>query len=263
MIDLHCDTIMQLIDHPHDGDLFSNKWKIDIQRLIKGHSRLQDFALFVDLKEQEDSYARYESMRTLFDSQMQKYSDHISHVRSYEEIKACYDNHKLAALLSIEEGGVLGGDLSKLEKAYKDGVRLITLTWNYPNELGEPNTGNPYKKLTKTGIEFVERMQELGMIVDCSHLNDGGTEQLGDILDVPFIASHSNAREVTAHRRNLPDHLIRLIGEKGGVIGLNFAQSFLGTSSISRIEDIVKHGLYIINNCGEVVIALGSDFDGN
>lgn len=136
------------------------------------------------------------------------------------------------------------------------------MTWNYPNELGEPNTGDPYKKLTKIGIEFVERMQELGMIVDCSHLNDGGTEQLGNILDVPFIASHSNAREVTAHRRNLPDHLIRLIGEKGGVIGLNFAQSFLGTSSISRIEDIVKHGLYIINKGGEDVIALGTDFDG-
>ena len=56
MIDLHCDTIMQLIDHPHDGDLFSNNWKIDIERLIKGHSRLQDFALFVDLEEQDDSY---------------------------------------------------------------------------------------------------------------------------------------------------------------------------------------------------------------
>ena len=262
MIDLHCDTIMQLIDHPHDGDLFSNKWKIDIQRLIKGHSRVQDFALFVDLQEQDDSYGRYESMRALFECQIQQYSDYISHVRSYEEIKACYDSHKLAALLSIEEGGVLGGDLSKLDKAYKDGVRLITLTWNYPNELGEPNTGDSYKKLTKTGIEFVERMQELGMIVDCSHLNDGGTEQLGDILDVPFIASHSNAREVTAHRRNLPDHLIRLIGEKGGVIGLNFAQSFLGTSSISRIDDIVKHGLYIINKGGEDVIALGTDFDG-
>ena len=71
MIDLHCDTIMQLIDHPHDGDLFSNNWKIDIERLIKGHSRLQDFALFVDLEEQDDSYGRYESMRQLFDSQIQ------------------------------------------------------------------------------------------------------------------------------------------------------------------------------------------------
>ena len=62
MIDLHCDTIMQLIDHPHDGDLFSNHWKIDIERLIKGHSRLQDFALFVDLEEQDDSYGRYKNI---------------------------------------------------------------------------------------------------------------------------------------------------------------------------------------------------------
>ena len=105
-------------------------------------------------------------------------------------------------------------------------------------------------------------MQDLGIIVDCSHLNDAGTEQLGDILDLPFIASHSNAREVTAHTRNLPDHLIKLIANKGGVIGLNFAQSFLGTSPISRIEDIVKHGLYLINKGGEDVVALGTDFDG-
>lgn len=262
MIDLHCDTIMKLIDHPKSGDLYENQWKIDIQKLKKGHSKLQDFALFVDLEEQDDSYARYEAMRSLFNEQIELYGKHIKHVRSYDDIQACYAGNKLAALLSIEEGGVLGGDLAKLDKAYQDGVRLITLTWNYPNELGEPNTGDQSKKLTKRGVEFVERMQELGMIVDCSHLNDSGTEQLGDILDVPFIASHSNAREITPHTRNLPDHLIRLIGEKGGVIGLNFAQAFLGDSPISRIEDIVKHGLYIINKGGEDVIALGTDYDG-
>ncbi len=134
---------------------------------------------------------------------------------------------------------------------------------NYkPNGLGEPHCGEQHKKLTPKGIEFVEAMQDLGIIVDCSHLNDAGTEQLGDILDVPFVASHSNAREVTAHTRNLPDNLIKLIANKGGVIGLNFAQSFLGTSSISRIEDIVKHGLYLINKGGEDVVALGTDFDG-
>lgn len=169
---------------------------------------------------------------------------------------------KIGALMSIEEGGVLGGDLDKLNQAYQDGVRLITLTWNYPNGLGEPHCGEQHKKLTPKGIEFVEAMQDLGIIVDCSHLNDAGTEQLGDILDVPFVASHSNAREVTAHTRNLPDNLIKLIANKGGVIGLNFAQSFLGTSSISRIEDIVKHGLYLINKGGEDVVALGTDFDG-
>ena len=262
MIDLHCDTIMQLLDHPDSGDLYRNTWKIDIEKLQKAHSKVQDFALFINLGKTNDPYGRYEEMRNLCTTQIHLYGEHIQHVLSYQDVKSVYESGKIGALMSIEEGGVLGGDLDKLKQAYQDGVRLITLTWNYPNGLGEPHCGEQHKKLTPKGIEFVEVMQDLGIIVDCSHLNDAGTEQLGDILDVPFVASHSNAREVTAHTRNLPDNLIKLIANKGGVIGLNFAQSFLGTSPISRIEDIVKHGLYLINKGGEDVIALGTDFDG-
>ena len=262
MIDLHCDTIMQLLDHPDSGDLYRNTWKIDIEKLQKAHSKVQDFALFINLGETNDPYGRYEEMRNLCTTQIHLYGEHIQHVLSYQDVESVYESGKIGALMSIEEGGVLGGDLDKLKQAYKDGVRLITLTWNYPNGLGEPHCGEQHKKLTPKGIEFVEAMQDLGIIVDCSHLNDAGTEQLGDILDVPFIASHSNAREVTAHTRNLPDNLIKLIANKGGVIGLNFAQSFLGTSPVSRIEDIVKHGLYLINKGGEDVVALGTDFDG-
>ena len=262
MIDLHCDTIMQLLDHPDSGDLYRNTWKIDIEKLQKAHSKVQDFALFINLGETNDPYGRYEEMRNLCTSQIHLYGEHIQHVLSYQDVESVYKSGKIGALMSIEEGGVLGGDLDKLKQAYQDGVRLITLTWNYPNGLGEPHCGEQHKKLTPKGIEFVEAMQDLGMIVDCSHLNDAGTEQLGDILDVPFVASHSNAREVTAHTRNLPDNLIKLIANKGGVIGLNFAQAFLGISPMSRIEDIVKHGLYLINKGGEDVIALGTDFDG-
>ena len=262
MIDLHCDTIMQLLDHPDSGDLYRNTWKIDIEKLQKAHSKVQDFALFINLGKTNDPYGRYEEMRNLCTTQIHLYGEHIQHVLSYQDVESVYDSGKIGALMSIEEGGVLGGDLDKLKQAYQDGVRLITLTWNYPNGLGEPHCGEQHKKLTPKGIEFVEVMQDLGIIVDCSHLNDAGTEQLGDILDVPFVASHSNAREVTAHTRNLPDNLIKLIANKGGVIGLNFAQSFLGTSPISRIEDIVKHGLYLINKGGEDVVALGTDFDG-
>ena len=262
MIDLHCDTIMQLLDHPDSGDLYRNTWKIDIEKLQKAHSKVQDFALFINLGETNDPYGRYEEMRNLCTTQIHLYGEHIQHVLSYQDVESVYESGKIGALMSIEEGGVLGGDLDKLKQAYQDGVRLITLTWNYPNGLGEPHCGEQHKKLTPKGIEFVEAMQDLGIIVDCSHLNDTGTEQLGDILDVPFVASHSNAREVTAHTRNLPDNLIKLIANKGGVIGLNFAQSFLGTSPVSRIEDIVKHGLYLINKGGEDVVALGTDFDG-
>lgn len=262
MIDLHCDTIMQLLDHPDSGDLYRNTWKIDIEKLQKAHSKVQDFALFINLGNTNDPYGRYEEMRNLCTTQIHLYGEHIQHVLSYQDVESVYESGKIGVLMSIEEGGVLGGDLDKLKQAYQDGVRLITLTWNYPNGLGEPHCGEQHKKLTPKGIEFVEAMQDLGIIVDCSHLNDAGTEQLGDILDVPFVASHSNAREVTAHTRNLPDNLIKLIANKGGVIGLNFAQSFLGTSPISRIEDIVKHGLYLINKGGEDVVALGTDFDG-
>ena len=262
MIDLHCDTIMQLLDHPDSGDLYRNTWKIDIEKLQKAHSKVQDFALFINLGETNDPYGRYEEMRNLCTTQIHLYGEHIQHVLSYQDVESVYESGKIGALMSIEEGGVLGGDLDKLKQAYQDGVRLITLTWNYPNGLGEPHCGEQHKKLTPKGIEFVEVMQDLGVIVDCSHLNDAGTEQLGDILDVPFVASHSNAREVTAHTRNLPDNLIKLIANKGGVIGLNFAQSFLGTSPVSRIDDIVKHGLYLINKGGEDVVALGTDFDG-
>ena len=262
MIDLHCDTIMQLLDHPDSGDLYRNTWKIDIEKLQKAHSKVQDFALFINLGKTNDPYGRYEEMRNLCTTQIYLYGEHIQHVLSYQDVESVYESGKIGALMSIEEGGVLGGDLDKLKQAYQDGVRLITLTWNYPNGLGEPHCGEQHKKLTPKGIEFVEAMQDLGIIVDCSHLNDAGTEQLGDILDVPFVASHSNAREVTAHTRNLPDNLIKLIANKGGVIGLNFAQSFLGTSPVSRIEDIVKHGLYLINKGGEDVVTLGTDFDG-
>ena len=262
MIDLHCDTIMQLLDHPDSGDLYRNTWKIDIEKLQKAHSKVQDFALFINLGDTNDPYGRYEEMRNLCTTQIHLYGEHIQHVLSYQDVESVYESGKISALMSIEEGGVLGGDLDKLKQAYQDGVRLITLTWNYQNGLGEPHCGEQHKKLTPKGIEFVEAMQDLGIIVDCSHLNDAGTEQLGDILDVPFVASHSNAREVTAHTRNLPDNLIKLIANKGGVIGLNFAQAFLGTSPVSRIDDIVKHGLYLINKGGEDVVALGTDFDG-
>ena len=262
MIDLHCDTMMQLLDHPDSGDLYRNTWKIDIEKLQKAHSKIQDFALFINMGETNDPYGRYEEMRNLCVSKIHNYGEHIQHVLSYQDVESVYKSGKIGALMSIEEGGVLGGDLNKLKQAYQDGVRLITLTWNYPNGLGEPHCGEQHKKLTSKGVEFVEAMQELGIIVDCSHLNDAGTEQLGDILDVPFIASHSNARELRSHTRNLPDNLIRLIANKGGIIGLNFAQNFLGTSPISRIEDIVKHGLYLIDKGGEDVVALGTDFDG-
>lgn len=263
MIDLHCDTIMQLINHPDKGDLMNNCWKIDIEKLKRGGYYLQDFALFVELDHEADPYARYEAMRQVFAKQMELYSPYIRHVKSYDEYEACRRDGVLGALLSVEEGGVFGGSLEKLKKAYDDGVRLITISWNFPNGLSYPH-GQEYegKGLTKTGVAFVEYMEELGIMVDCSHLNDAGMFQLVDMMKKPLIASHSNARALTPHTRNLTDEQIRSIAEKGGVIGLNFAQAFLGESRVSQIRDMVRHTMHIYQVGGSDVLALGTDFDG-
>lgn len=116
MIDLHCDTIMMLIDHPNEGDLGQNPWKIDISKLKKGGYTLQDFALFVELDQEIDPYGRYEAMRQLFNEQMAMYADDIVHVRSYEDFVTARAAGKLSALLSVEEGGVFEGSLERLKK---------------------------------------------------------------------------------------------------------------------------------------------------
>ena len=151
------------------------------------------------------------------------------------------------------------------------GVRLLTLTWNYPNELGHPNY-NLYKEnttqgLTTKGREFVDRMEELGMLIDISHLSDAGFYDVVESSKKPFVASHSNARMITPCVRNLTDDMIRKIGERGGLIGLNFCMEFLLTqaelnASANIIEAVVKHAQHIINVGGIDCLGLGSDFDG-
>ncbi len=263
MIDLHCDTVMMLTDSPEQGNLYKNPWKVDIQKLQKGKAKLQDFALFVNLAETDDPYSRYEQMRQVFMKNIEENKEHIRLIRSYKDIEQCEADGVIAAMLSVEEGGVFEGDLLKLRKAYDDGVRLLTISWNHPNGLSFPHgPAHEGKGLTDKGREFVEAMEEWGMIIDSSHLNDAGTYELADICKKPFIASHSNARALVPHTRNLTDDLIKVIANKGGVIGLNFSKNFLGTSEKSLIVDMVRHAKYMYEVDGSDVVALGTDFDG-
>lgn len=280
-IDLHCDTISELANFPEKGDLGKSTLEIDLEKLRKGGSLLQDFALFVNMETCGDPWERYQVLLGEYRKQMAKYGDAFCQIRSAKDLEKCGKDGKIGAMLSIEEGGVLKGSLDHLRKVYEDGVRLITLTWNYPNEIGWPNKmEGPDKGLTERGWEIVEEMGRLHMIVDTSHLNDTGTRELLLHAKRPPVASHSDARAVTEHPRNLPDDLIRLYGERGGLIGLNFSNHFLGSPfvtsfpeqpdldftkgprQVSMISDMVRHGLYIIEKGGEDVLAIGTDFDG-
>ncbi|HWR38034.1 MAG TPA: dipeptidase [Patescibacteria group bacterium] len=264
LVDLHCDTILQLMDQDSGAELRRNHFHVDLEKMRRADSLAQVFALFVNLEKTANPWERYQQMADCFYRELDKNQDEISFAGSYEEIIHNQRQGKMSALLAIEEGGVLQGSMEKLHQVYERGVRLLTLTWNYPNEIGFPNCRTECQRqgLTSFGHDAVAEMNRLGMIIDVSHLSDQGFYDVAHGSSRPFVASHSNARTVWDHTRNLNDDMLRLLAEKGGVTGLNFCAGFLGSASLSRVEDMVRHLWHIRNVGGMDVLAIGTDFDG-
>lgn len=247
-----------------EGTLHRNSGQVDFMKLCAGGVEAQFFACYFDKMKVLSPYQTAKNMIVFAKRELTKAESDASLATMDSDIERAKAQGKIAAFLTIEEGSALEGRVERLREFYDDGVRLLTLTWNYPNELGYPNIGyrDAEKGLTQAGREAVCEMERLGMIVDVSHLSDRGFYDVADMMKRPFIASHSNARAVTDHPRNLTDDMIRRIAQAGGVIGLNFANLFLGTSPISRITDMVRHAQYIYRVGGAEVLALGTDFDG-
>lgn len=261
-IDLHCDTAYRMIKE--DLSLNDDACKVNIEKLKKGGALAQTFAFFVDLEEEKDPYDAFTSMYNNFIKEVDKNKDKIEIVRNTDELKQCNNNGKIGAFLSIEEGEVLKGDVSKVLDVYKKGIRMLTLTWNYENSIGYPNVNFKYKDkgLKEKGIEIVNEMERVGIIPDCSHLSDGGFYDLSKICKKPFIATHSNARAIKNHPRNLTDDMIKILSNKGGVMGLNFCSDFVAEDDITKVSKIAKHAKHIKNIGGIDVLSIGSDFDG-
>ncbi len=314
-VDMHCDTISRLWEYERKGKeaaLRKNRLHIDLERLQKRGYLVQNFALFVHLASVEDPWEQVLDLYRVYCSQMEQNQDLIAPALCYEDIERNRKLGKVSALLTVEEGAVCKGELEKLCKLQEMGVRMMTLTWNFANELGFPNVDGVQGKklreamrelkklekkdpqseaflrlredvdrlrteylnvpnatdgLTEKGKEFVCKMEELSMIPDVSHLSDAGFWDVAACCRKPFVASHSNARAVCPHVRNLTDEMIRALAERGGVMGLNFCADFLaqkpmGVANPGTIADIVAHAKHIAKVGGVGVLGLGSDFDG-
>lgn len=281
--DMHCDTLALLYNRKLKNkpyDLGNNDFSIDIEKLKKGDYLLQNFACFISLRRVDNPYEYVNSMIDLFDEQILRYNDVIKQVKSYEDIQNNIKNGYISALLTVEEGEACQGDIKKLEALYERGVRMMTLTWNFENSLAYPNkvikdSSNKFigmavdedRGLKKAGKEIVYRMQELGMIVDVSHLNDAGMNDVLEISKKPFVASHSNARGVCNHPRNLSDYMIKAMADRGCVAGLNFCPDFLRVfdkdeKKVCYISDCINQLRYMVDKGGIEFVGLGSDYDG-
>lgn len=263
VIDMHCDTILKLMDDD-SLSLKQNNFSVDVDKLMKANYLAQFFALFVQIEREKDPYETCMKMLKKFYEQIEENKEQLAFAGSYADLDKNNKDDKVSAFLTIEEGGVLKGDMNNLRRFYELGVRLITLTWNYPNEIGYPNYRFTYANngLTDFGKELVQEMNRLHMLIDVSHLSDQGFYDVAKLTKQPFVASHSNARTITGHSRNLTDDMIKILAQSGGITGINFCSPFLGSSSVGRIADMIEHIKYIRKIGGIDVIALGSDYDG-
>lgn len=264
IVDLHCDTLDCLLTDKLNGihyNLYRRDGHLDLKRMLEQDYLLQVFAGFINLSEVESAYERGKQYVNLFKQLCAEYNPYIAPVNFFQDIELNRKHGQMSALLSIEDGSVLEGSLERLREFYLDGVRLITLTWNYPNEIGHPAGFD--EGLTEKGKAIVEMMQQEGIIVDVSHLSDAGFFDVAEIMKKPFMASHSNARSICNHKRNLTDEQITVIASKGGVIGLNYYDAFLEEEKEKlSMDSFLSHIKHILNVGGEDVLALGSDFDG-
>lgn len=302
IIDMHCDTISELADR--GGELWKNDGQVDLERMRESGYLVQNFALFVDIGKcvpwadrgmgTPTPWERVRALYEVYRTELEKNKERIAPVLRYEDILKNEACGKISSLLTVEEGAVCGGSLERLRELYDMGVRMLTLTWNYQNELGWPATcrslgqssgdgkGSPTEKgetgkcgsddgdaawgLTETGRSFVTEMERLGMIPDVSHLSDAGFDDVWECTKKPFVASHSNARAVCPSLRNLTDDRIRRLAERGGCMGLNYYDRFLveGGSEDPEVlwEAIVRQARHITDVGGMEVLGLGSDFDG-
>jgi len=270
LIDLHCDTFW-LMMRKKGVSLQKNELCIDIEKMKKAGSMAQFFASFIHMSEfngenvVEEAYQHALEMIAYGKAELDKCSDSIEIAHNYNELIANRDNGKMSAILTVEEGGILNGKMEYLEELYRQEIRLITLTWNHENCIGFPNSREPVvmnQGLKPFGIEVVKRMNDLGMIIDVSHLSDGGFWDVMEHSTKPVVASHSDARALCNHPRNLTDEMIKALAKKGGVAGVNFYPYFLHESGKATMEDIAEHLWHMYQVGGEDVIAFGTDFDG-
>lgn len=258
-LDLHCDTYTRVANHPL-CNLRENPYQIDLNRLKQIDATGQVFAIFHDCKgnyTEEATNTVFNYLRS-FQTDIIRNSDITQHITGLKIFQDALQTNTLSSFLGVEDGGLIA---YRLKDAFDLGVRIITLTWNYINDLGHP-TSHPTKGLTPYGFEFIQQMNQLGIVIDVSHLSDQGIRDVYTSSTRPFIASHSNARAIKDHPRNLPDDLIKNIAEKGGVIGLNFYTAFVSENEATYTPKLAKHLHHFIKIGGEDCVAIGSDFDG-
>jgi len=273
--DTHCDTVGRLLGEGFDLDTRSDQGHVDIPRLIEGGVDVQVFACWVGKPGESIGYYAEVANKMIdaLHSQLSKHTDKIDLALTLSDIRKANENGKIAVIIGIEGGQAIEDDLKLIEKYYSLGVRLMTITWGSTNWADASREPVKHNGLTDFGKDVIREMNHLGMIVDVSHSADKTVWDVLEITSDPIIASHSCAKAICDHPRNVNDDLIKAISASGGGIFINFYSEFLDENFKTQsqkgmnpeppdISKVIEHIEYIIKVGGIESVGLGSDFDG-
>ena len=244
------------------GCLRENGGHIDLVRGREFARYGQFFALYWDAKNApaDGMLAQCRRLHDRFLRETEENRGCITRCRSGAEVDEAVRQGKMAALLSIEGADLLDCEERNLETAHEWGVRLLNPVWNRANSLSGSNCEEPERGLSEKGRCFLRRMEALDIFPDVSHISDAGFWDIIRVAHGPVAASHSNARAICPHGRNLTDDQFRAIRDTGGVVGLNFYRDFVGPKG--TMEELTAHVEHFLNLDGEKTLCIGGDLDG-
>lgn len=282
LIDGHNDlpwAIRQNKAAPHDVAAYDLRTRTpghtDLERLRQGRVGAQFWSVYIPSSAVQEGAARVQLEQIDIARQiLARYPDHFELALSASDIERVYGSGKIASLLGMEGGHAIENSLGALRAFYDLGVRYMTLTHSKNIDWADSGTDSvQHNGLTEFGKEVVREMNRLGMLVDLSHTSPATMHAALDVSEAPVIFSHSSARAVTDHPRNVPDDVLRRIPQNGGIVMVTFVPAFVsdkvrthkrgsGPTPKATMEDVIKHIEHIRKIVGPDHIGLGGDFDG-
>lgn len=275
VVDTHADTPQRFLDENYDIGSTDPKdaGHISLDKAKAGNLGAEFFSIWVEPETNQGHFARH--TLDLIDSvyeQAARHPDRMMMAFSVEDIERAHREHKLAALLGIEGGHSIENDIHLLRDFYRLGVRYMTLSWSNTNEFADSSgdINDPkithHNGLTDGGREIVTEMNRLGMLVDISHVADKTFYDVMAVSKSPVIASHSSARALTNHPRNMTDDMLRAVAKNGGVVQVNFFNAFIDEDYRKASEaqakdrnDAVKTNAERLKASGKTITYLDND----
>lgn len=264
IVDAHCDSILDVLHRKRRLGVLSEEAQADFPRLIDAGVKLQFFAVFIEteFKPHKAVMRALEGIEAFY-KEVKQSNEQVILIDTKDKIKKLREEeYKIGAVLAIEGGEALGGQLSMLSTLYRLGVRSIGLTWNQRNEIADGvGVGENHQGLTEFGRNVIDEMNRLGMLIDLSHIAEKGFWDVLEHSKKSVIVTHANCQSLCNHPRNLNDKQLKALAMQDGCIGITFVPGFVDTNK-PTLEKVVEHIKYATQKMGVDHVGLGSDFDG-